>query len=313
MARASRFDVVGLGEVMLRLSVPAGERLDDARRLEVEYGGAECNTCVALARLGRRAAWVGRLPDHALGNAVLRAVRADGVDVSAVKRAPGERIGTYFIEYAGAPRAIQVIYDRADSAAARMTVSDVDWDYLLEARVLHISGITAGLSDSCHAVVAEAMRRARAAGVTVSFDVNYRAKLWSAAAAGERLRPLIAEADLLFCKGADAAALFGCTGEPQAQLSALQALTRAQGAALLQGREFVRQPAVPAQIVDRIGSGDAFAAGAIDGFLDGDLRAGLRRGVALASIALTQHGDRVLTSRAELDAVLTQAGGDVAR
>ncbi len=186
MARAFRFDVAGLGEVMLRLSVPAGERLDDARRLDVEYGGAECNTCVALARLGRRAAWVGRLPDHALGNAVLRAVRADGVDVSAVKRAPGERIGTYFIEYAGAPRAIQVIYDRADSAAARMTVGDVDWDYLLEARVLHISGITAGLSDSCHAVVAEAMRRARAAGVTVSFDVNYRAKLWSAAAAGEQ-------------------------------------------------------------------------------------------------------------------------------
>ena len=322
MARASRFDVAGLGEVMLRLSVPAGERLDDARRLEVEYGGAECNTCVALARLGRRAAWVGRLPDHALGNAVLRAVRADGVDVSAVKRAPGERIGTYFIEYAGAPRTIQVIYDRANSAAARMTVNDVDWDYLLEARVLHISGITAGLSDSCHAVVAEAMRRARAAGVTVSFDVNYRAKLWSAAAAGERLRPLIAEADLLFCKGADAAALFGCTGEPQAQLSALQALTRAQGifgtygaqgAALLQGREFSRQPALAAHIVDRIGSGDAFAAGAIDGFLDGDLRAGLRRGVALASIALTQHGDRVLTSRGELDAVLTQAGGDVAR
>jgi 2-dehydro-3-deoxygluconokinase len=228
VARAFRFDVAGLGEVMLRLSVPAGERLDDARRLEVEYGGAECNTCVALARLGRRAAWIGRLPDHALGNAVLRAVRADGVDVSAVKRAPGERIGTYFIEYAGAPRTIQVIYDRADSAAARMTTGDVDWEYLLEARVLHISGITAGLSDSCHAVVVEAMRRARAAGVTVSFDVNYRAKLWSAAAAGERLRPLIAEADLLFCKGADAAALFGCTGEPQAQLAALQALTRAQ-------------------------------------------------------------------------------------
>ena len=79
------------------------------------------------------------------------------------------------------------------------------------------------------------------------------------------------------------------------------------------GREFLRQPALATHIADRIGSGDAFAAGAIDGFLDGDLKAGLRRGVALASIALTQHGDRVLTSRAELDAVLMQAGGDVAR
>jgi 2-dehydro-3-deoxygluconokinase len=322
MNRSIRFDVAGLGEVMLRLSVPAGERLDDARRLEVEYGGAECNTCMALARLGRRVAWVGRLPDHALGNAVLRAVRADGVDVSGVRQAPGERIGTYFIEYAGAPRAIQVIYDRANSAAARMTAADVDWDVVLGAKVLHVSGITAGLSDSCHAMVMEAIRRARQAGVTVSFDVNYRARLWSAAAAGEKLRPLIAEADLLFCKGADAAALFGCGGEPQEQLGKLQALTGAQaifgtygaqGAALLQRREFVHQPAIPAQVVDRIGSGDAFAAGALDGFLDGDLRAGLARGVAVASIALTQHGDRVLTSRAELEAVLARSQTDVAR
>jgi 2-dehydro-3-deoxygluconokinase len=203
-----------------------------------------------------------------------------------------------------------------------MSAADLDWDVILGARVLHVSGITAGLSDSCHAMVTEAIRRARGAGVTVSFDVNYRSKLWSAATAGEKLRPLIAEADLLFCKGADAAALFGCSGEPQEQLRKLQALTGAQaifgtygtqGAALLQGREFVQQPAIPAQIADRIGSGDAFAAGALDGFLDGNLRLGLARGVAIASIALTQHGDRVLTSRAELEAVLARSQTDVAR
>lgn len=322
MTPEPRFDVVGLGEVMLRLSVPAGERLDEARSLAVEYGGAECNTCVAMARLGRRAAWVGRLPDHALANAVLRALRADGVDISAVKRAPGERIGTYFIEYAAAPRAIQVIYDRANSAAARMAAADIDWDVLLGAKLLHVSGITAGLSDSCHAMVAEAIRRARAAGVTVSFDVNFRAKLWSATTAGERLRPLIKEAGILFCKSADAAALFGCTGEPRAQIEALAKLTRAKaifltlgerGAALLDDGKYAERPALPVQIVDRIGGGDAFAAGALDGFLDGDLGAGLARGVAIAAIALSQHGDRVLTSRAELEAVLAQSQRDVAR
>lgn len=322
MTRKPRFDVVGLGEVMLRLSVPTGERLDDARRLEVEYGGAECNTCVALARLGRRTAWVSRLPDHALGNAILRALRADGVDVAAVKLAPGERLGTYYIEYAAAPRAIQVIYDRANSAAARMTPADVDWDYLLDAQVLHVTGITAGLSETCHAAVSEAVRRARAAGVTVSFDVNFRSKLWSAQVAGERLRPLIAEADVLFCKSADAASLFGCAGEPRVQLEALQALTRAKaiyltlgerGAALLDGGSFAHEPALPVSIVDRIGGGDAFAAGALDGLLDRDARAGLKRGVALAAIALSQRGDRVLTSRAELDAVLAQSQRDVAR
>jgi 2-dehydro-3-deoxygluconokinase len=318
----TRFDVVSLGEAMLRLSVPVGRRLDDMRSLDVEIGGAEGNVCVALARLGRRTGWVSRLPDHALGHYVVRGLRADGVDVSAVRRAPGERMGAYFIEYAATPRSTQVIYDRANSAAARMTRDDVDWDYVLDTRVLHLTGITAGLSDGCYDVVAEAIRRARAAGVTVSFDVNYRAKVWSAVAAGDRLRPLIYEADLLFCKSTDASLLFGCTGEPRELLSALKSLTRAQavlgtfgeqGAALLQGDEFVMQPALPVLIVDRIGSGDAFAAGVLDGWLDGDVREGLRRGVALAAIALSQHGDRVLTSRAELEAVMAQQRRDVAR
>jgi len=321
-AHSPRFDVVSLGEAMLRLSVPIGERLDNARSLEVEIGGAEGNVCVALARLGRRTGWVSRLPDHALGSAVVRTLRADGVDVSTVRRMPGERLGTYFIEYATQPRSIQVIYDRANSAASRLTVDDVDWGYLLDTRVLHLTGITAALSDNCYEVLTQAMRRAHAAGVTVSFDVNYRAKLWDAVVAGEKLRPLLAEADVLFCKSTDAAVLFDCQGEPRELLSSLKSLTRAPaifgtfgelGAALLLDDEFIAQPAVPVHIVDRIGSGDAFAAGVLDGWLDGDLRDGLRRGVALAAIALSQHGDRVLTSRAELTAVMAQPRRDVAR
>ncbi len=320
--RTPRFDVTSLGESMLRFSVPVGERLDDAQSLHVEIGGAESNVCIALARLSRRCGWVGRLPDHALGNAVVRALRADGVDVQAIKRVPNERLGTYFIEYATQPRAISVIYDRADSAAARMTPADVHWDYLLDTRVLHLTGITAALSDSCYAIVQEAMGRARAAGVLISFDVNYRAKLWDAPAASAKLRPLIAEADLLLCKSADAALLFDCSGEPQDQMRSLQQLTRAQvicctfganGAALLHGDQWTMLPAIPVQIVDRIGSGDAFAAGVLDGWLDDDLADGLRRGVALAAIALSQHGDRVLTSRAELQAVMAQTGHDIAR
>lgn len=321
-----RFDLTTLGEAMLRLSVPLGRRLADARSLDLEIGGAEANVVVALARLGRRCAWLSRLPDHALAEPVLRSLRAEGVDTDGVVRAPGERIGTYFIEYASTPRSIQVIYDRADSAAARMTPADVDWDRLLDTRVLHLTGITAALGPGPYAVVAEALRRARAAGVTVSFDVNYRAKLWSPADAAAGLKPLIAEADVLFCKSADAALLFGCAGEPEALVRALAAQTRAatvlstfgeHGAALLQGGAYAHQPALPVTIVDRIGSGDAFAAGLLDGWLDGDARTGLQRGVALAAIALSQHGDQVLTSRAELNAVMAAGrvgrGADVAR
>jgi 2-dehydro-3-deoxygluconokinase len=329
-SRRPRFDLVSLGESMLRLSVPTGRRLKDARQLDLEVGGAESNVCVAMSQLGWRCGWVGRLPDTALGDIVLRVLRTDGVDVSAVRRMAGERLGTFYIEYATAPRSIQVIYDRADSAAAHMTAADVDWDYLLDTRVLHLTGITAALSVSCYALVAEAIRRARAAGVTVSFDVNYRAKLWSAADAGERLRPLMAEADLLLCKGADAAQLFGCHGEPREVMMALKTMTRAEvlyctfgerGAALLDGDEFAAQPALPVQIVDRVGSGDAFAAGVLDAWLaagqGADLKAmrreGLRRGVALAAIALSQYGDRVLTNRAELEAVMAQERHDIVR
>jgi len=325
-----RFDVVSLGESMLRLSVPAGKRLDDTRKLDMELAGAESNVSVALARLGWRVGWVSRMPDHALSDAILRALRSDGVDISAVKRVPDERLGTYFIEYATPPRSTQVIYDRANSAASRMTSADVDWDYLLDTRVLHLTGITAALSDSCYELLVEAVQRAKTKGVVVSFDVNYRAKLWSPEIAGTKLRPLIKEANILFCKGSDASALFNCDGEPRALMTKLKALTQThalfctfgdQGASLLFEGEFVMQPALPVQIVDRIGSGDAFAAGVIDGWLSGGgaltdssaFREGLRRGVAMAAIALSQFGDRVLSSRAELNAVLAAERLDVAR
>lgn len=321
-AEPHRFDVTTLGEAMLRLSVPSGARLDDTRSFDVEIGGAESNVCVALARLGRRCGWVGRLPANPLGNAVLRALRSDGVDTSAVRQVSGERLGAYFIEYAAPPRASQVIYDRAGSAAAHMTVEDIDWDYLLNSRILHLTGITAALSASCYAVVAEAIRRARAAGVLVSFDVNYRAKLWDAATAGAQLRPLIAEADVLFCKSSDATLLFGCNGGVDEVLGGLRELTRAtaiyttfgaEGAAMLHHGVTTRRAAVPVQIVDRVGSGDAFAAGVLDGILDDDPGLGIERGVALAAIALTQFGDRVLSSRSELEAVMRQGSTDIAR
>ncbi len=328
--RITRFDFVSLGESMLRLSVPTGRRLDDTRSLDMELAGAESNVSVALARLGWRAGWVSRMPDHSLSQAILRALRSDGVDVSAVKCVPDERLGTYFIEYATQPRSTQVIYDRANSAASHMTSADIDWDYLLDTRVLHLTGITAALSENCYSLLVDAIKRAKSAGVMVSFDVNYRAKLWSASTAGEKLRPLIAEADLLLCKGTDASALFGCQGEPRQLITELKALTKApaifctfgeQGAAFLSGNEFVSQPALPVQIIDRIGSGDAFAAGVLDGWLSGDANAsdltalheGLRRGVALAAIALSQYGDRVLSSRAELNAALKSERLDISR
>lgn len=308
-----RFDVTSLGETMLRLGVPTGQRLEDALTFDARPAGAESNVCAALACLGRRCSWVSRLPDNPLGHLILRRLRAADVDTSAVVLAENGRLGMYFVEFAVDPRPTRVIYDRANSAMSQMQSADVDWDTLLDTRALHLTGITPALSDSCRELVAEAIQRAQSAGVAVSFDVNYRSRLWSPAEASAALRTLVADVDLLFCSEMDARQLFGCSGDERQVLAGLQSLTRASavvvtradaGAIALDDGAFRQQPAVASKMVDRLGAGDAFAAGVLDGWLDGSLVKGLEQGVALAALALSQVGDMLVTSRAELAAML---------
>ncbi len=181
------FDLVTLGETMIRLSPPVPQRLEQAAVLEVNIGGAESNIAIALARLGFRTAWLSRLPDNAWGQRIVCTLRAHGVDVSGVVWATGERVGTYFVEYGSPPRPIRVLYDRADSAMSRMQPDEVAWHVVERGRVIHCTGITPALSPSCAEVVWKMMRRAREQGALVSFDLNYRALLWSPAAAAAAL------------------------------------------------------------------------------------------------------------------------------
>jgi len=317
-----RFEVTSFGETMLRLSVPVGERLEAAQSLEVHVGGAESNVCAALASLGRRCGWLSRLPDNPLGRAVLRRLRAAGMDTSAVLLVEGARLGTYYAEFAAAPRPTEVLYDRAHAAIAGLSPADVDWSYLLDTRLLHLTGITPALGEGCHRTVQDALARAHGTGVAVSLDVNYRRKLWPPGEAARTLGSLIAEVDLLICGETDAEILFGLEGDEGEILAELQALTRAQhviltlgarGAAALSEGQLLRQPAVPAQVVDRFGAGDAFAAGVLDGWLDGSVREGLRRGASLAALAVTQRGDMVLTDRAEMNRALDAATDRIVR
>lgn len=305
----ARFEVTAFGETMLRLSVPSGKRLTSMRQLAVHAGGAETNVLAALSSLGRNCGWASALPQHELGQFVLRELAAAGIDSAGVKRTAG-RVGTYYVEFAAAPRAINVIYDRADAAVSCLTPADVDWDYLLDTRVLHLTGITAALSQGCYEIVLEACQRARDQGVVVSFDVNYRSKLWSAEAARDGLEPLLKLIDVLICGEGDAATVFGISGTAETILRALiersaarhVVLTRSgAGSATLFDDSLVEVDALPADMVDRLGAGDAFAAGLIDGFLDGDIVLGMQRGSVLASLALTQEGDMLTTSRTELE------------
>ena len=290
--------------------------------MDVYPGGAEGNTAFALAQLGRRAGWVSALPRNPLGRLVARHLRAAGVNLDGVVWSDAGRVGTYYVEFTAPPRAIQVVYDRADSCAAQLSPNALDWDYLLSARIVHVSGITAALSPSCLAVVRELLARARAAGVAISFDINYRARLWGEAEARAALPPLAEGVELLFCNHGDARRIFDATGEPEAIVTQLAATTGARHVVTTFGAEgvvawhagtFASAAALPVQMVDRLGAGDALAAGVLHGWLDGDFERGLRYGVALAALALSQLGDMVATTTQEVEALLVSAGGGIHR
>src|SRR6266581_5297132 len=185
-------DLVTFGEAMVRLSPPPGEPLDDARHFHVHVGGSELNVAVGAARLGVSTRWGSRLPETPLGRLVARRAGEAGGDLSHVLWAEDERVGLYFVEAAA------VRYDRANSAMSRLAPGVVDWPRALDgARWFHTSGITPALSASAAAATAEAVAAAKRAGLTVSYDLNYRPQLWTAERAREVQEPLLGQVDVL--------------------------------------------------------------------------------------------------------------------
>ena len=324
--RAERdLDVVTFGETMWRLSPPGHARLEEAVSLDVRIGGAESNTAVALTRLGLRAAWWSKLPANPLGRRIENEIRRWGVDTSGVlwEEAPSARAGVYFLDFGAAPRGIDVYYDRAGSAASTIAPEDVNAETIARARLLHLTGITPALSPSCAQATARALALARQAGIAVSFDVNYRARLWTPEAAQRVLEPLLAQVDVLLCPLRDAAAVFHLTGEGPEVARQLRArfhagtvvVTVAEEGAVAcddQGDRSVASLPV-GSIVDRVGAGDAFCAGVLMGFLQGDLALGLEYGVAMAALKHTMPGDLLLSTRAEIDAARVRSASSIQR
>ena len=295
-----------LGEAMLRLSVRPGDRLEDAPAFDVYVAGSEANVAYAAARVGLRAAWVSALPDNTLGRRVARTLAAGGVDTSLVRWEKAGRLGLYFVELAVAPRPIDVLYDRAGSTMAQATAEAFDWAAIADTQFLHVSGITLALSDSSRAVARAAMEAARNSRAVVTFDVNYRHKLWNAAAAAAAVRDVVSLIDVLVCTAEDARDLFGVTSaeELRAALGVATAVVTlgAEGAVASRGDTTVRRGGHQVETVDRVGAGDAFVAGLIWGLADGSLELGLERGLAMSALKMTLHGDLF---RLDADAVAT--------
>src|SRR5205823_2322624 len=174
------FDVVTFGEAMIRLSPPNFLRLEQATSLDLRVGGAELNTAVGLARLGRSTAWVSRLTDNPLGRLIANRAREAGVDTKHVLFTKDDRVGLYFLELGAAPRASSVLYDRRDSAIAHIKPGMIAWESVFRGpKWFHMTGITPALSQGAAETTREVLRAARSAGVRVSIDLNYRNKLWS--------------------------------------------------------------------------------------------------------------------------------------
>ena len=318
----ARFDVTTFGEGGLRLSVPKGERIERASRFDVHIAGAEANVTGALARLGWSCGWVSALPDTPAAHRVANEYRTAGLDLSAVVWRKEGRVSVYYVEYAEPPRPTRVWYDRKDSCCAALAPDAIDWDYLLDTRHVHMSGITLPLSPGCGDIVRQALARGRERGVSTSFDVNYRNLLWSPETARATTLPLLAHVDILFCRQRDAELVFGCRGAAEEALQQLADLTGVDTIVMSCAEDGLiarlagaihRVAARNVAIIDRIGAGDGMVAGVIHGWLQGDVVKGLDYGAVLAALAMSQHGDLVITSRDEVEALLAGDAGEIAR
>jgi 2-dehydro-3-deoxygluconokinase len=297
---ASMKSIVGFGEVLLRLKSPGHERLLQSPSLEATFGGAEFNALAALATWGIPTQLVTVLPQGALGDAALREIRRHGVGTTQVVRGPG-RLGLYFLEAGAGQRASSVLYDRSGSAMATLDAAKIPWRRILRnAGWLHLSGITPALGAAPLRAAHAAAMTAQALRVPVSVDVNYRAQLWlsSAVSANDALRPLIAHATVVFAGPGDAAVCV--TGRSDHSLKSprhafdhfagellrqnrrlrlvagtLRGSSSAEDQTLFAGLRTRRQECLWSRshelhgVVDRIGAGDAFAAGLIFGELQG--------------------------------------------
>ncbi len=314
--------VVGIGETLIRLAPTGGETLESAATCTVHVGGAESNVCMNLARLGVATAWISRLPANPLGRRVAAAVRSAGVDTEGVVWAPEGRVGLMFVQPGAAPRAAEVVYYRRDSAFAGIDPEAVAWDRLAGAQVVHLTGITPALGERAHRLVARAIAEARRRRARISFDVNYRATLWDREEARRTLEPLVRGLDVVFVNDRDARTVFGAQGDPEAAAAALRArfrcgvlvLTLGEAGALAQDAAgSARRAAYPVEIVDRIGRGDAFAAGFLYGYLRQGTSDGLRYGTAMAALKQTYPGDVCHATLDEVEAVLRGDAGGLRR
>lgn len=338
---------VCFGEIMLRLSPPGFERLFQSPQLQATFGGGEANVAVSLAQFGCDSHYVTRVPATPIGDAAVRALRAEGVNVEHVLRG-GSRLGIYFAETGASQRASTVVYDRAHSAISELAPGSVPWHDVFDgAAWFHCTGITPALSATARECTREAIQAARRAGARISVDLNYRKKLWSEADAQQAMRPLMPLVDLVIANEEDLQSVLGID-VPHADVTSgslevggyrvaaervarefgvaqvavtlresLSASDNAWSAVMFDAGSgaFLHSQRYTVRLVDRIGGGDSFAAGLIYGLVSGmGPEAALTFAVAASALKQTIPGDFNRVSVAEVERLVAgDASGRVQR
>ena len=337
--------VVTLGEIMLRLSTEGFSRFVQAQKFDVNYGGGEANVAISLANYGCDASFVTRVPEHEIGDCAVNALRQFGVDTSNIVRG-GDRLGIYFLETGCSMRPSKVIYDRANSSIATADASEFDFEKILEgADYFHFTGITPALGKKAQEIVLKALKACKKLGVTVTCDLNYRKKLWTKAEAQECMNSYMpyvdyvigneedAEACLGFKAGktdvttgkldkegyktmfSEMAKKYGFKGVVSSLRESYSASDNGWSALLYKDGKFYESKHYDIRIVDRVGGGDSFAAGVIDGLSHyDDPQQAIEFAVAASALKHTIPGDFNHVSVKEVETLMNgDASGRVQR
>jgi len=327
------YDVVTFGEAMIRLSPPHFQRLEQASSLDLNVGGAELNVAVGVARFGMKSTWVSKLPQNPLGYLIRDRAQEFGVDSSHIVWSGQGRAGLYFLELGASPRASSVLYDRTGSAISMIKPGEVDWaNVFTGSRHFHVSGITPALSTSASEVTVEALKAAKKAGCTVSYDLNYRKKLWTPSDAKKIQEPMMADVDVLITTEEDTNIVFGikekeyeAVAEKLAHTFKLKivAITLREDLSVWKNNwtaiayedgKIFRDRKYEVEIVDRVGAGDSFTAGFLYGWLKlKDVEKGVQYGNAFAALKHTFPGDFNWSTQDEVEALLKGAGLRISR
>ncbi|OLS31673.1 MAG: 2-dehydro-3-deoxygluconokinase [Candidatus Thorarchaeota archaeon AB_25] len=318
------YDVVTFGEVMLRLSPPDFKRFEQTENFNAHAGGAEMNVAVACARLELNSAYVTKLGDNSIGHFIRNKAREHGVDTSHILWDSDSRCGVYFVEFGAAPRTNRVIYDRKESAISKIKPGEVDWKKILKGtKLFHTSGITPALSVSCAKATDEALRLAKEQGVKVSYDVNYRGKLWTPKEAQKFTEPASEFIDVLITTEEDTKVVYGIEGKDYEDVAAKLInkfgfevvvitlretpsvwLNKWSVFAYSDGKVF-RSPVYDVEVVDRLGGGDSCSAGFIYGYLElKDLQKAVDFGSAFSALKHSVPGDLAFIYKSEVEKLI---------